>query len=186
MLKPLIVAGIVAVVIGVECAMAYFLIPSSSEVEARVKSKDHGAVPADGHADHGASDKHDDHGDHGTIKTEDGHSSHGPAEHEVEVDLGKYNIMVHKPSSNVTLRVSFHLYGTLPEHEAEHFPEVLAKHQHRLRDKVILEIRNSQIEDLSDPGLALLKRKILAKSNELLGGSALHAVVFSDFSFVEQ
>ena len=183
MLKPLIVAGIVAVVIGVECAMAFFLIPSSSEVEARVKSKDHAGAPADGHGDHGASDKSD---DHGAAKAEDGHSSHGPAEHEVEVDLGKYNVMVHKPASNVTLRVSFHLYGTLPEHEAEHFPEVLAKHQHRLRDKVILEIRNSQIEDLSDPGLALLKRKILAKSNELLGGQTLHAVVFSDFSFIEQ
>lgn len=186
MLKPLIVAGIVAVVIGVECAMAFFLIPSSSDVEARIKTKEHGAAPADDQGGHGTADKHDDQGDHGTEKTKDGHSGHSPAEHEVEVDLGKYNVMVHKPASNVTLRVSFHLYGTLPEGEAEHFPEVLAKHQHRLRDRVILEIRNSQIEDLSDPGLALLKRKILAKSNELLGGHALQAVVFSDFSFIEQ
>jgi hypothetical protein len=51
---------------------------------------------------------------------------------------------------------------------------------------VIFEIRNSRVEDLVDPGLALLKRKILAKSNELLGQPVLRAVLFSDFSFIEQ
>jgi flagellar FliL protein len=48
------------------------------------------------------------------------------------------------------------------------------------------EIRNSRVEDLTDPGLALLKRKILAKSNELLGKLLLKAVLFSDFSYIEQ
>jgi flagellar FliL protein len=32
----------------------------------------------------------------------------------------------------------------------------------------------------------LLKRRILAKSNDLLGKPLLHSIVFSDFSFVEQ
>ena len=45
---------------------------------------------------------------------------------------------------------------------------------------------NCQIEDLTDPGLGLLKRRILAKSNDLLGKPLLRSVVFSDFSFVEQ
>ena len=51
---------------------------------------------------------------------------------------------------------------------------------------MIFEIRNCRVEDLTDPGLALLKRKILAKSNELLGKPMLHTVLFSDFSFIEQ
>jgi flagellar FliL protein len=55
-----------------------------------------------------------------------------------------------------------------------------------MRDHVLFEIRNSTIEDLTDPGLALLKRKILAKSNELLGKPILRTVLFSDFSFIEQ
>jgi hypothetical protein len=34
--------------------------------------------------------------------------------------------------------------------------------------------------------LALLKRQILAKSNAFLGKPILHAVLFSDFSTIEQ
>ena len=88
--------------------------------------------------------------------------------------------------SNVTLRVNFHLIGTVLTDEQHEFEELLSKNQHRLRDQAIFEIRNCQIDDLTDPGLALLKRRILAKSNDLLGKPLLHSVVFSDFSFVEQ
>ena len=86
----------------------------------------------------------------------------------------------------MTLRVNFHLIGTVLEDEQREFEEVLHKSQHRLRDTAIFEIRNSQIEDLTDPGLALLKRRILAKSNDLFGKPLLRSVVFSDFSFIEQ
>ena len=86
----------------------------------------------------------------------------------------------------MTLRVNFHLIGTVPEEEHDEFEDLLEKNQHRLRDQAIFEIRNCQIEDLTDPGLALLKRRILAKSNDLLGKPLLHSVVFSDFSFIEQ
>ncbi len=47
-------------------------------------------------------------------------------------------------------------------------------------------VRNSQITDLSDPGLGLLKRQILAKTNALLGEPLLKEVIFSDFVVVEQ
>ena len=51
---------------------------------------------------------------------------------------------------------------------------------------MIYEVRNSEIGDLTDPGLALIKRKILGKSNDLLGKPVLTTVVFSDYAFVEQ
>jgi hypothetical protein len=95
-------------------------------------------------------------------------------------------VIVHHPASNVTLRVNFHLIGTVLGDEQKEFEELLTKNQHRLRDQAIFEIRNCQIDDLTDPGLALLKRRILAKSNDLLGKPLLRSVVFSDFSFVEQ
>jgi len=162
--KTIIVAVLVAVVIVTECVFAYLVIPSHNDLEAWASAK--------------AAKEHS--------SGESAHKEKAEGKKEVEVDLGKYNVVVHKPTANMTLRVNFHLIGTVLEDEEHEFAELLAKHQHRLRDQAIFEIRNSQIEDLTDPGLALLKRRILAKSNDLFGKPLLRSVVFSDFSFIEQ
>ena len=167
MTKMIVVSALVTVVILTECLLAYFMIPSTADVEAWAKG---------GHGEHAEDGGHGGHGETAS------HSAHA----EAEVDLGKFNVIVHEPSSQMTLRVNFHLIGTVPEEEHTEFEHLLEKHEHRLRDHTIFEIRNSKIEDLTDPGLALLKRRILAKSNELLGKPMLRSVVFSDFSFVEQ
>jgi flagellar basal body-associated protein FliL len=167
MAKTIIVLVLVAVVILTEAVFAYLLIPSRGDLEKWATAK------AAKDAQSGEGESHGNNGNH----------AHG---HEHEVDLGKYNVVVHHPASNVTLRVSFHLIGTVEEKAHDEFEDLLAKNQHRLRDQAIFEIRNCQIEDLTDPGLALLKRRILAKSNDLLGKPLLRSVVFSDFSFVEQ
>ncbi len=164
MVKTIIVAVLVSVVIIGECFFAYLLIPSRGDLE-KWSAEKAAKEAASGHAAH--EHKHE-------------------GKPETEVELGKYNVVVHHPASNVTLRVNFHLIGTVETEEHHEFEELLAKNQHRLRDQAIFEIRNCQIDDLTDPGLALLKRRILAKSNDLLGKPLLRSVVFSDFSFVEQ
>ena len=121
-------------------------------------------------------------GEHGAAHDATG-QSHGA---EIEADLGKFSIVVHKPAESYTMRINFHLIGTVKEAEQEEFRILLGKCQHRLRDQVIYEVRNSEIGDLTDPGLALIKRKILGKSNDLLGKPLLTTVVFSDYAFVEQ
>jgi hypothetical protein len=176
MVKTIIVAVLVTVVIGVECMLAYALIPSRGDLEkwSAEKAAKEGSSGHSGHDEHKSGSSH-------------GHGGHGKeGKGEAEVDLGKYNVVVHHPASNVTMRVNFHLIGTVPAEEHHEFEELLTKNQHRLRDQAIFEVRNCQIDDLTDPGLALLKRRILAKSNDLLGKPLLHSVVFSDFSFVEQ
>jgi len=187
MVKHLIVAILVAVVILTECLLAYLLIPSRSDLEAWAKaqaSQGHAASDA-GHGDAHAQDQgHGGHGSHGE-QGKSGHDGH-EGDKEIEVDLGKYNIMVHQPTANMTLRINFHLIGTVREEDHHEFEELFGKHQHRLRDLAIFEVRSSQMEDLTDPGLGLLKRRILAKSNELFGKPLLRSVVFSDFSFLEQ
>ena len=167
MTKTIIVAVLVAVVILTECLLAYLMIPSSADVETWAKGKTEEKAEA---------------GEHG----ETGKTSHDSAHPEMEVDLGKFNVVIHQPSSQVTLRVNFHLICTVLEEEHTEFEHLLEKHQHRLRDHTIFEIRNCAVEDLTDPGLALLKRRILAKSNDLLGKPMMRSVVFSDYSFIEQ
>jgi flagellar FliL protein len=182
MIKPLLVATFVAVVVLTECLFAYFLIPSTADVEKWAKEKAT-AAKSSGQAGHDA--EHATHGE-GGHDGQAGHAGEGEHAHEVEVELGKFNVVIHQPAANLTMRVNFHLIGTLPEEAHKEFEELLHHSEHRLRDQVIFEIRNSRVEDLTDPGLALLKRKILAKSNELLGKPLLKTVLFSDFSYIEQ
>lgn len=170
MLKPVVIAVFVCAVILVECVFAYFLIPGTSDLEKWAKNKEGEHTAAGEHGKEGA----------------EGHKAGHSAEHEAEVELGQFNVIVHKPAENVTMRINFHLIGTVPETEHKEFEELFTKCEHRLRDQIIFEVRKSEVADLSDPGLALLKRKILAKSNELLGKPMLHTVVFSDFAFIEQ
>ena len=170
MLKPILIAVFISAVILVECAVAYLLIPSTSDLEGWAKKKE---------GEHAVAGEH---GQKGKVEHQGEHS----AEHDAEVELGKFNVIVHKPVENLTMRINFHLIGTVPEKEHLEFEGLYTKCEHRLRDQIIFEIRKSEVADLSDPGLALLKRKILAKSNELLGKPMLRTVVFSDFAFIEQ
>lgn len=139
--------------------------------------KEHGHADAHGHSAHNGEDAH---------ASAAGHGSGHEAGHEHEVDLGKFNLMIHQPAADVTLRINFHLVGIVEEKDHHEFTELLAKNQHRLRDHVLSEIRNSETSDLTDPGLGLIKRRILATSNQLLGKPMLRTILFSDFSFVEQ
>jgi flagellar basal body-associated protein FliL len=47
-------------------------------------------------------------------------------------------------------------------------------------------VRGSEIEDLTDAGLGLIKRRILERTNKALGKPLIKNVIFSEFSFVEQ
>ena len=174
MLKTIIAASVVSVVILGEVLAAYLLIPGQDELEAWAKERSQ------------ASKRHADNPTAAGKPGGEGEAKAGYGEPETEVDLGKFSIVVHKPAQSYTMRINFHLIGTVKEEEREEFSHLLDKCQHRLRDQVIYEVRNSEIGDLTDPGLALIKRKILGKSNDLLGKPLLHTVVFSDYSFVEQ
>ncbi len=163
MFGKIMVGGFVVTVILTECLLAYLLIPSADKVarmaEARMTEKIQKTVDADSHGDHKPMLEH---------------------------DLGQYTITYHQAESNTALRIDFKLYAVVLETELEDLKKRFEHTQHRFRDQVIFEIRNSDINDLSDPGLGLIKRRILEKSNRLLGKSVLQGIVFSDFSFVEQ
>ena len=91
-----------------------------------------------------------------------------------------------QPETNTTLRIDFHLSATVLEDDLDDFEEFRQTHKNRLREQVIRIMRRAEITDLTDPDLALIKRRILEKSNRVLGKPLLQQIVIGDFSFVEQ
>lgn len=163
MLSRILVAGFIGGVILVECLLAYLLVPGPADLAQPP------AAPAE--------EKKDE-------KKEEEKKDEGPKL--AEVDLGTYGLSIHQPGEGTTLRVDFHLVGTVEEPNAAKLKELFERNKHRFRERILFEIRNSEVTDLTDPGLGLIKRRILEKSNALFGEPLLQAVVFSDYSFLEQ
>ncbi len=167
LIAKMVVLVFVAAIVAAECLAVYFFLPSRSETAAMAGVQLNG-LPPDGPE-----------------------SPPNPVKEEqlapqVEVDLGEFSVTAYQPVSNTTLRIDFHLYGTVATEDEVGFLGELDGNIHRFRDQVIVTLRSSDITDLTDAGLGLIKRKILEKTNAMLGRRYLRAIIFSDFSFIEQ
>jgi hypothetical protein len=161
----------VLAVIAAECSLAYLYLPSAADTAALA-----GATLAEQAKAEPAAEKND----------KAGKPSEAEASDEVEVDLGQFSLTAFQPTSNTALRIDFHLYGTVGVKDEKEFVKMKEENQHRFRDQVIVTFRSADINDLTDAGLGLMKRKILEKTNHSFGKPLLRTVIFSDFSFIEQ
>ncbi len=160
----LMIAAFMGAVVLAECALAYLWIPSADEVMAKAEQRVQEQAEQEAQEEEGTKDKVD----------------------VVEVELGRFSITAHRSASGTTLRVDFALVGTVAESDQEEFKELFDRNQYRFRDLVLVEIRNAEIADLTDPGLGLIKRRILEKSNTLFGKKILRSVFFSDYTFLDE
>ncbi|WDI43034.1 hypothetical protein [Bremerella sp. P1] len=165
--KLQIMGGILVLVL-VECVVAYLIIPSPQDV----------IRAAEMQAQSGQTD--------GTMMKQELQPLSADEE-TVEVDLGKpFGITAYRPLSESTMRIDFHLYATIRASDEADFTASMEKNENRFREQVIVTVRSSDEGELTDPSLGLLKRKILEKTNNILGKPMVHSIVFSEFSFVEQ
>lgn len=155
-----------AIVIGIECAVAFYVFPSAEDVATLANAQHAG-------------------------KAEPGHDSPLAAElldikGRQEIDLGEFTVTAYQPLSNTTLRIDFKLFGVVLAENAETLTKLLEENKHRFREQVLVIVRSAEMTDLTDAGLGLIKRKVLEKTNRVLGQAVIEEIIFSDFSFIEQ
>ncbi len=159
----------VAAVIVVECLLAYLFLPNAEKSAAMATAAmEPGSQP--------------ELVDENTASENDGKDMID----QIEVDLGEFSVTSYQPVSATTLRIDFHLYGTVGLDDERKFLALMEENLHRFREQVIVIIRSAEITDLTDAGLGLIKRRILEKTNRTLGKPMLRTVIFSEFSFIEQ
>lgn len=161
-------AAFIAVVIGVECAVAYFFIPSASETAA-IAGASLGIDPATGE-----------------VAPHEAEESLAEVPDQIEVPLGEFSVTAFQPVSNSTLRIDFQLYGTVAAKDELEFFQRMEENRHRFREQVIVTIRTADVTDFTEAQLGLVRRRVLERSNRVLGKPLLRGVIFSDFSFIEQ
>jgi flagellar basal body-associated protein FliL len=181
--KKLAILSVVIAVIGIECGAAYWFLSSAGNSAAQAGES---AEPkGEGKSAEKGEHKPAKHEGKGEGKGEAAEGEKDPDE-QVEVVLGEFSVTSFQPATNTTLRIEFNLYGTVNAKDQKEFLTALEENQHRFRDQVLVIVRSAEITDLTDAGLGLVKRKIMEKTNQMIGKPMLHSIIFSDFSFVEQ
>jgi|GEM_PF-488529 len=170
-------AGFVLGLITVEAVAAYFILPVSSDAKTPQLDAENTASASTPPAPISVPETQLD-------PTEGLGSVPGP--NDIEVDLGQFSVTAYQPASQTTLRIDFHLWGTVDKSLEQEFQAAWTKSINRLRDQIIVIVRSADLSDLTDAGLGLIKRKILEKVNQTLGKPYLRTVVFSEYSFLEQ
>jgi len=161
------VVGFVAIVVLLECLGAYLFLPEPAATEAQIRAQLAGESSLD-------------------LQPEKLLDQQDDSHPKVEVELGSFSVTAFQPVSNTTLRIDFQLVGIVLADDESELTQLLADRKNRLSDQVIAIMRSAQLNDLTDANLGLIKRRVLEKSNRLLGKPLLQEVVFSEFSFVEQ
>ena len=128
-------------------------------------------------------------------KTEETGSEESPADKEiallaagemVEVSLGAYHVLSTNLATGSRTNVSFELFATVMKNEENDFLDLFQASEQRIREQITVTVRGSDMTDLTDPTLGLIKRRILEKTNRALGKPLLREAIFSSFSFEER
>jgi hypothetical protein len=162
----------ISVIVLLEVAAASIFVPSAEET---TKIAEKLAV-----ADATKGDKES--AEHG----EEGHEKSLAHKEMREVSLGSYHVLTYNPDTGSSVNVDFELYGTVLAEEEPDFFKLYEANQIRIREQILVTIRGTEVTDLTEAGLGLIKRKILEKTNRTLGKPLLQEAVFSKFSFIER
>ena len=163
----IIAAVIVAVIVSLEAVAVYFLLPNPDVIAAKVRDEVKQEL-------NDASETEED------VAQVDEKIEYG------EVELGTFSLVIHQPSANTTLNLTCLVMGTVDKTDEAEFTKLLANNSNRLRERIIIEFRSAEISELTDAGLGLLKRRILEKSNQLLGKPLLKTIMFPEYNYYQQ
>jgi hypothetical protein len=110
----------------------------------------------------------------------------GPTELE-EFELGEFMVSIPHSAASSTSIVTFKLYGTIQHKNLDYVTDHFEQVKNRLHDSIETIIRSSETEDLSHPGLDLIKRKIFETTNKTLGTKpVLKGVIFNGYMYYDQ
>ncbi|MEM6329327.1 MAG: flagellar basal body-associated FliL family protein [Planctomycetota bacterium] len=162
----------VSVLVVVEVVAAALLIPSPNETEALARELVMAKAGEEEVSEAG-----------GTQITEAQTRSEDPA---VEMELGQFSVTRFDPETDTAINIDCELYATVLLDEQQEFAEQFNSNRNRVRDQVTVTLKSAESAQLADPGLGLIKRRILEKTNRALGKPLVREILITRFNFVER
>lgn len=103
-----------------------------------------------------------------------------------EFDLGTFDITIPQDKTNSTIMLDFHAYVIMPKYQLEQFEAEFALKQRRVRNGIILKIREFTRTQLNEPELESVRGAIATGVGDAIAEPKIDAVGFHHFRFLEE
>lgn len=161
-----LILGFISTVIVLETVIFFMFVPSADDVAMLAEAKLVKNVEAK--------------------MVEDGEDTVHDENKAIEFDLGPYSNTFTPFGAENNYRVEFHLFGTVKQKDEEHLSSLFAEREKRFKERISLEIRNATKDELNENQLGLIRRRLLATSNELFEEPILLGVGFAEYQVIEE
>ena len=163
------IVGIIVAVILIETGLALYLVPDSKQVTARFREDIKKELVAEFDGD------------------EDLLGRKGQEDEKlIEKELGEYDVTIHDSKSGTTYAVDCTVVCTINEDDKSDFEKLYEVNQYRVREQIMIQFREANIEDLAEKQLGLIKKKISKNINNLFDGKMLREVHLPEFNYYQQ
>ena len=166
-----LIVGIIAAVIVIETSLAFIFIPDSKQVTAQFREEIRDELAEE----FGGASAKELLGDKGKEKEE-----------LLEKELGVYDITIHDSKSGTTYAVDCMVVCTIDKDDDKTFVKMYKDNQYRVREQIMIQFREANIEDLAEKQLGLIKKKISKNINNLFDGKMLREVHLPEFNYYQQ
>lgn len=103
-----------------------------------------------------------------------------------EFTLGDISLNFTPNGTEHSHMLEFGLFGTVRKKDADDLDKLFKERQGRLNDRLILELRNASIDELTESQLGLIRRRILATTNEILEKPILVGIGFKYYQLNQE
>lgn len=162
--KPLLI-GFISVIVVVETALFFFLVPSAEEVAALAEARLVSSLQEnEAEAEQAEND-------------ENVHK---------EFDLGTFGETFRPNGSDNSYRLEMRLYAVVRAKDHQRMTQEFKEKSGRIRHEVRKGIRNSTLEELEENQLGLLQRKLFGICNHLIADGILVHIGFSEYQLFQE
>ena len=102
-----------------------------------------------------------------------------------KAELGDFSIKIYDPVTGASLKSDFHLEGNTVFDDKEGFDEFMLSNRRLFREQITVAMRTCNVNDLADPNLKLIEKKLVSRVNRAMGRSVLKSVRITDHSLYE-
>jgi hypothetical protein len=166
MMPKLLIGGFISIVVIFESLIFFFMVPSADDVAALAEKRLVERLEE-------------------KMKAADEHVV-DDSESVQEFTLGDMHLSFTPNGTEHSHMLEFGLFGTVRRKDAEKLEKLFKEREGRLNDRLILELRNASIDELTESQLGLIRRRILATTTEIFEEPLLLGIGFKYYQLNQE